>query len=124
LRLVAARGAPSSRRRLLARAHRVVSGADYRRIVRRGRRVSGRATIAYLEKVAPGGVPRFGFIVSKAVGGAVVRNRVRRRLKAACFAVLADAPPRAVVIRALPSAAAADWEQLRDEVRTAVLARA
>ncbi|WP_210479998.1 ribonuclease P protein component [Naasia sp. SYSU D00948] len=108
---------------MLARAHRVVSGADYRRIVRRGRRVSGRATIAYLDKLAPGSVPRFGFIVSKALGGAVERNRVRRRLKAACYSVLPDAPARAVVIRALPSAASADWDELRAEVESAVLAR-
>ncbi len=100
-----------------------MSGADYRRIVRRGRRVSGRATIAYLDKPTAGDVPRFGFIVSKAVGGAVVRNRVRRRLKAACYSLLPEAPARSVVIRALPSAATADWEQLRAEVESAVLAR-
>jgi ribonuclease P protein component len=100
-----------------------VSGADYRRIVRKGRRVSGRTTIAYLDKVAPGEEARFGFIVSRAVGGAVVRNRVRRRLKAACYALLPDAPHRAVVIRALPSAASAEWAELRAEVAAAVLPR-
>ena len=60
---------------------------------------------------------RFGFIVSKQVGNAVTRNTVRRRLKAVC----ADALPGVrvgadVVIRALPSAATADYAQLRDEV--------
>ena len=100
-----------------------MSGADYRRIVRRGRRVSGRATIVYLDKPSPGSVPRFGFIVSKAVGGAVVRNRVRRRLNAACHSLLPAAPERAVIIRALPSAASADWDELRAEVESAVLAR-
>ncbi len=100
-----------------------MSGADYRRIVRRGRRVSGRTTIAYLDKVAPDSVPRFGFIVSKAVGGAVERNRVRRRLKAACYSLLPDAPARAVIIRALPAAASADWDELRAEVESAVRGR-
>jgi ribonuclease P protein component len=33
---------------------------------------------------------RFGFTVSKQVGGAVERNRIRRRLKAAVRDVLAD----------------------------------
>jgi ribonuclease P protein component len=101
-----------------------VSGADYRRIVRKGRRVTGRTTIAYLDSVAPGEDARFGFIVSKAVGGAVERNRVRRRLKAACFGLLQDAPERAVVIRALPAAARADWTELRAEVAAAILRRA
>src|SRR5262245_51121718 len=34
--------------------------------------------------------PRFGFTVSKKVGGAVERNRIRRRLKAAVRGILTD----------------------------------
>jgi ribonuclease P protein component len=34
--------------------------------------------------------PRFGFTVSKQVGGAVERNRIRRRLKAAVGGILPD----------------------------------
>lgn len=60
---------------------------------------------------------RFGFIVSKQVGGAVVRNTVRRRLKAVCAEALPEVGSgRDIVIRALPSAASADFSQLRDEV--------
>jgi ribonuclease P protein component len=109
---------------VLSRAHRVVSGADYRRIVRKGRRISGRTTIAYLDRVVPGDDARFGFIVSRAVGGAVERNRVRRRLKAVCYSLLSEAPARAVVFRALPAAAGADFDELRAEVAAAVLPRA
>lgn len=108
---------------MLARASRIVSGADYRRIVRTGRRVPGRTTIAYVDRPDPHNGARFGFIVSKTVGGAVVRNRVRRRLKAAAFAALADAPDRAIVFRALPAAAAAGWVELKDEVAAAVASR-
>jgi ribonuclease P protein component len=40
---------------------------------------------------APAGdAPRFGFTVSKKVGGAVERNRIRRRLKAAVRGILPD----------------------------------
>ncbi len=61
--------------------------------------------------------PRFGFIISKQVGTAVTRNTVRRRLKAVC----ADASPRVpdgvdIVIRALPSAATASFDELRNDV--------
>ncbi len=60
---------------------------------------------------------RFGFIVSKQVGTAVVRNTVRRRLKAVCAAALPEVRPGTdVVIRALPAAASATFPQLRDEV--------
>jgi len=61
---------------------------------------------------------RFGFIVSKQVGNAVVRNTVRRRLKAVCADALGGVRPGTdVVIRALPASAAADYAQLRDDVQ-------
>jgi ribonuclease P protein component len=68
---------------------------------------------------------RFGFIVSKQVGSAVVRNTVRRRLKAVCLQALSDVRPGAsVVIRALPSAASADFAALRDDVLRCLRRRA
>jgi ribonuclease P protein component len=43
------------------------------------------------EPEAAASPPRFGFTVTKALGGAVERNRIRRRLKAAVTAVAKDA---------------------------------
>lgn len=52
---------------------------------------------------------RAGFIVSKAVGKAVVRNRVKRRLRHLAAAALPSAPFGVdVVVRALPGADHAD----------------
>ena len=52
--------------------------------------------------------PRVGFVVSKAVGNAVVRNRTKRRLRAAMAAELAGIPAGLdVVVRAQPAAAKA-----------------
>lgn len=52
---------------------------------------------------------RVGFVVSKTVGNAVVRNRVKRRLRHLVAAALTSAPDvpagTAIVIRALPGAA-------------------
>jgi ribonuclease P protein component len=49
---------------------------------------------------------RAGFVVSKSVGGAVVRNRVRRRLRHLMRSRLDRLPDRTdVVVRALPGAA-------------------
>jgi ribonuclease P protein component len=58
---------------VLARQNRVTSGADYRTIVRRGRRsTTGTAIVSAL--AGPSDAPtRFGFIVSKKVGNAVIR---------------------------------------------------
>ncbi len=62
-----------------------------------------------------------GFAVSKAVGGAVVRNRVRRRLRAIVAARLESLPAGArVVVRALPSSATASFAQLSADLRAAL----
>jgi ribonuclease P protein component len=42
------------------------------------------------DRPAPPETPRFGFTVSKQVGSAVERNRIRRRLKAAVRGILPD----------------------------------
>lgn len=114
---------------MLAKANRITSADDYRVIVRKGAKVAGAHTVSYLRSRESGTDARFGFIVSKKVGGAVRRNLVRRRLKAASYEVLGDdlaGPGIAgvdVVVRALPSASAADWIALRSEVFAAVTDR-
>jgi ribonuclease P protein component len=51
--------------------------------------------------------PRVGFVVSGAVGNAVTRNRVKRRLRHLAAAQLADTDLElGVVVRALPRASA------------------
>jgi ribonuclease P protein component len=69
--------------------------------------------------VGPSGAPppaRAGFVVSKAVGNAVVRNRVRRRLRHLLRDRLSVFPPGSlVVVRALPgSGDAASPDLARD----------
>jgi ribonuclease P protein component len=52
---------------------------------------------------------RAGFIVSRSVGKAVQRNRVKRRLRHLVAGALPSAPfPVDVVVRALPAAASGD----------------
>jgi len=46
-----------------------------------------------------------GFVVSKAVGNAVTRNRVKRRLRHLVVPLLAGSRDVEVVVRALPAAA-------------------
>jgi ribonuclease P protein component len=69
-----------------------------------------------------------GFVVSKAVGNAVTRNRVKRRLRHLAREHLASLPGSAVlVVRALPPAANAasaelgrDLERCLNRVRSEV----
>ena len=56
---------------------------------------------------------RCGFVVSKNVGGAVVRNRVRRQLRALAGVTVSSYPTGVdIVIRVLPEAASASFDQL------------
>ncbi|MGP3533578.1 ribonuclease P protein component [Microbacterium sp. RD1] len=101
---------------MLAKPNRLTRGSDYKAVVRRGSRCAAAHTVTYVGD-GESAHARFGFIVSRQVGSAVIRNTVRRRLKAVCAAALSDVRPGAdVVIRALPSAASADFGMLRDEV--------
>ena len=56
---------------------------EFSRVFKKGRPVSGNLFVVH---ACPNdsGVPRLGLVVSKKVGGAVSRNRIRRLIKEAC----------------------------------------
>lgn len=86
-------------------------------VVRRGTRCGGRRVITSILSSGEARAARFGFIISKQVGTAVIRNTVRRRLKAICAELLTEVPQGTdVVIRALPASATADFAELRADV--------
>jgi ribonuclease P protein component len=61
--------------------------------------------------------PRVGFVVSKAVGNAVVRNRTKRRLRASVATRLTGIPSGMdLVVRANPPAAQATFAELDSAV--------
>ena len=109
---------PSNRRRSRTHGFRLRTPTDFQATMRHGVR-SGRPSVvvhARLRTVPPS---RAGFVVSKAVGTAVVRNRVKRRLRAVVAEQMRTAPlrdlPVLVQVRALPPAAEADHALLRRE---------
>jgi len=90
------------------------SSNDFRTTVRRGVRV-GRTTVVVhaLHTSAPDVL--VGLVVSKAVGNAVTRNSVKRRLRHLARGCLAETPAGSrVVLRALPAAATAGAVLRRD----------
>ena len=88
---------------MLPAPYRMHNADDFRHTVRRGVRAA-RPTLVVHAANAAGGT-RVGFVVSKAVGDAVRRNRVKRRLRHLAAARLRDTPAGTqLVIRALPVA--------------------
>ena len=61
---------------------RLLKHADFQAVYKNGRKhFSGNMTAFYRQTDRDGG-PRVGFTVGKVLGGAVVRNRIRRRMRA------------------------------------------
>ncbi len=88
---------------------------DFARVTRRGKRIAGTYLTCF---VADGRrATRVGITVAGTVGGAVVRNRLRRRIKAILDRYPLAAPPwRDVVFIARPGAGELAFPALADEV--------
>jgi ribonuclease P protein component len=127
---------------VLTAAQRLRRSSDFAAAVRGGRRVGRGAVVVHLTLPEPTGatgttspeparssgaensVPRrAGFVVSKAVGGAVVRNTVRRRLRHLVRERLTELPAgTTLVVRALPAAADATYARLGADLDAAIAA--
>src|SRR5690348_2236868 len=112
--------AGEARRARWRRTNRLRANGDFQRVRRRGRTAHGRwLTVAFApaETVAEGEKPatRIGFSVSRRVGGAVVRNRVKRRLREIARNHLSHvASGWDIVITARASAAEAEYHALAE----------
>ena len=76
------------------RRHRLSRSRDFDAVYRQGRSVSTRFLVLYWFAREDGsdGIARLGLAVPKAVGTAVVRNRIKRRLREAFRARLPELP--------------------------------
>jgi ribonuclease P protein component len=64
------------------RRNRLSRSRDFDAVYRQGRSASTRfLTLYWFQRDEPVGDPRLGFAVPKAVGNAVVRNRIKRQLR-------------------------------------------
>lgn len=95
--------------------------ADFQQTVRRGARGGRPTLVVHVTTTTDPGPPVVGLVVSRAVGVAVVRNRVRRRLREVLRARLGSLPPGTrVVVRAQPAAAEATFARLASDVDAAL----
>lgn len=120
---------------MLPAAHRLRTPTDFRSVLRGRRdqirvpaaRSGGRLLVLHVARLADEpdsdfadareeALPRVGFVVSKAVGVAVVRNRVKRVLRHRAADVLDRLPAGSgLVVRAQPAAGQASSSELVQE---------
>ncbi|WP_306907743.1 ribonuclease P protein component [Arthrobacter sp. B3I9] len=106
---------------MLATRNRLRTSTDFSTTVRSGVRNGRRNVVLYAAVLAADEPSRIGFIVSKSVGNAVVRNLVKRRLReAGALSLQKYGCGFAIVVRALPAAAGASWDQLRSDYDAAL----
>lgn len=93
---------------MLPRPLRIRTPEDFRTTLRQGVKIARPSMVMHMRR-RPGPPSRAGFVVSRAVGGAVERNRVKRRLRHLAAVELPGAEfPVDLVVRALAGAAGAD----------------
>jgi ribonuclease P protein component len=110
-------GPPQGRGERLLPEEKVRRRADYLRCYRTGRRRHGGLAILYF---APNqvGHPRIGITASRKVGKAVLRQRLKRRIKEIYrrWQDRGNLPPMDLVVHLKPEAGAADFRSFRAEL--------
>jgi ribonuclease P protein component len=101
-------------RETFSRDDRLRKRTEFEACYASGVRVSGRHLVLFLLAGHAASRPRIGISVSKKVGNAVVRNRVKRRLRELFRRNRAEFSGRhaAIAVNARPSAAKAPFEEL------------
>ena len=107
---------------MLPAAHRLRSSRDFTEVVRGGRRAGRPLLTVHADLGAGSGEPsRAGLVVSKAVGGSVVRHQVSRRLRHLLAGRLPALPSGTrLVVRAAPAAAGATSAELAADLDRAL----
>ena len=104
---------------MLPAAHRIRRSEDFRDVLRRGAKSRSELGLVSVLPVA-NGPARLGVVVSRKVGGAVVRNTLKRRIRHAFASFIPRMPPADVVVRCAESAAGLDTQQIEDILQRAL----
>ena len=110
----------SGKRARFPRCARLLRRADFERVYKQGRRhFTAHMTVFYLQRAEGRGI-RVGFTVGRMLGGAVERNRMKRRLREAVrLHGPADGAAVDVVINPKKTVLSAEFAELRNEIERA-----
>lgn len=94
-------------------------GRRFAALVRSDRRArSGAVTVHFLRADGEGELVRVAYSVSRRVGGAVVRNTWRRRLRAIAAGLSDELRPGSYLIALAPEVTQLTFHELKDQVST------
>lgn len=107
---------------MLAQQHRMRTKVQFSETTRSGVRTGRRNLVLYAVKKHD--EPTLtGFIVSKAVGNAVTRNKTKRRLRELAATTISQNPTGYwIAVRALPASANSTWDELKSDYDSALAA--
>ncbi len=107
---------------MLPAQYRMTRSAEFGATIKHGVRAAQPDIVVHARRTVGGDDgPRIGLVVSKAVGNAVQRHQVSRRLRHVARTVLAELrPDERIVIRALPSSRDAMSTRLEQQLKSGV----
>lgn len=104
---------------MLPRHARLTLPNDFARTTKSGFRLTGKSLVLYLYPSQESTTVKFGLIISKSVGGSVVRHRVARQIRHGLQEHISKFPTGVwVVVRVLPFSLKGD---IREELTTLIL---
>jgi ribonuclease P protein component len=100
----------------IGREQRIRDSAEFRCVLRRGRRLDGRLFVLYMRRSARP-TSRLGLAVGRRIGSAVRRNKVKRRLRAAFAQAASATAPADFVVVPKPEIVAHAFGEIRAELK-------
>jgi ribonuclease P protein component len=105
----------------MARTGRLTSSADLRRTYAEGKRASASSVSAHVRATEEQRPARIGVTAVRGLGGAVQRNRAKRRVREAVRRVRPEIKDGAdVIVVATPAALKASFQDMVDNLRSAL----